>query len=388
MSELLYVNPDVLFRLHEGVWLLSNPRLRTHVELSANASDAVGAMGRLNEGAKLDRWFDALKDCSAFDRTEAFFGSHGLHTDHSGLASRTRPEYFGAELVELLQRSLFLISNREQSLEVLKPLTNVFDRSHLGNFHQRVGQYLTLDRRSQKPWRDWHDQKFSSDGRSLRPGPYRDIQEYFFDQYFSAHAVPGQTVLDFGCGNGYYSNKFANHGMVVLALDSSHELLEIARANYDQSRNISFDRVSSLVESVRYLNALSAQSLDVIYLQDTLLLLLEPEHATPDPAFPDLMRAFRRLLAPGGRLMSMEPNAVFWLCGRYGDPQSPYAVVTEYRHNLFNVAPTLDRVLPHFASVGMALVEYEHPLPRPGSDDRAFIQEFPIWDFLVFGAVA
>jgi SAM-dependent methyltransferase len=388
VPELLYVNPDVLFRLQEGVWLLSNPRLRTHLELSAKAGEAVGALGRLNEGAELTRWVDALKECSGFDRTEAFFGAHGLHTDHSGLAARARVECVGAQLVALLCRRLFLISNREQSLEMLKPLENVFDRSHLGNFHQRVGQYLTLEKRSRKPWRDWHDQKFSPDGRALRPGPYREIQEYFFDHYFSQRAVSGQSVLDFGCGNGYYSSKFANQGAVVLALDSSDELLQIARANYGQSPSVSFVCVSDLAKSVEYLKALPERSLDIIYLQDTLLLLLTPDDSTQDPALPDLIRAFGRLLAPGGRLMSMEPNAVFWLSGRYGDPQCPYAIVTEYRHSLFNVAPTLDKVLPWFSSAGMALVEYDHPLPRPGSPDREFIQEFPIWDFLVFGALA
>jgi SAM-dependent methyltransferase len=388
MPDLLHVNPDAIFRMHEGLWLLSNPRLRTHVEFSANAGAAFAAMSRLSEGADLNLWSESLKVCSGFDRTERFFGSHGLHTDHSGLTSRAGAECFGTDLVELLRQRLFLIASREQSLEVLKPLSNIFDRAHLGSFHQRVGQYLVLEKRAREPWRDWHDQKFSSDGLSLRPGPYRDLQEKFFDQYFSKHTRSGKAVLDFGCGNGYYSNKFANLGMAVLALDSSSELLEVARANYGHSSNVTFGHVPTLRKSVEYLNRLPAQSLDFIYLQDTLLLLLEPEHGSQDPAIEDLLHAFRRLLAPRGRLMSMEPNAVFWLCGRYGDPQSPYAIVTEYRHHVFNVAPTLDRILPHLSRAGMGLVEYEHPSPRPGSPDGEFAREFPIWDFLVFGAVA
>lgn len=388
MSNSLHVNPDAIFRMHDGVWLFSNPRLRTHVELSANAGDAFGVINRLSDGADWDLWSESLKPCSGFDRTQSFFGGRGLHADHSGVTSRVSAECFGSALVDLLRQRLFLLSSREQSLDILKPLTNIFDRTHLGSFHQRVGQYLVLDKRARQPWRDWHDQKFSSDGRSLLAGPYRDIQENFFDQYFSKCAKSVKAVLDFGCGNGYYSNKFANLGMAVLAIDSSHELLEIARTNYQHSSNISFEHSSTLRESVEYLNSLPAQSLDLIYLQDTLLLLFEPEHGQRDPALPELLRAFRRLLAPKGRLMSMEPNAVFWLCGRYGDPQSPYAVVTEYRHNVFNVAPTLDRILPHLASAGMGLIEYGHPSPRPGSPDGEFAHEFPIWDFLVFGAVA
>ena len=389
MSDPFYINPDTIFRMHRGAWLLSNPRLRTHVELSANPGEAFGAIARLEKGADVEQWSESLKSCSGFDRTQSFFGAGGLHTDHSGLTTRVGAECFGSSLVDLLRQRLFLLSTREESLDVLKPLTNVFDRGHLGSFHQRVGQYLILDKRTRQPWRDWHEQKFSSDGRSLLPGPYRDIQEHFFDQYFSKRAASSKAVLDFGCGNGYFSNKFANLGMTVLAIDSSQELLEIARANYrHHSSSISFEHLSTLGESVKYLNSLPARCMDIIYLQDTLLLLFEPESGQRDRALPELLCAFRRLLAPNGRLMSMEPNAVFWLCGRYGDPRSPYAVVTEYRHNVFNVAPTLDRILPHLASAGMGLIEYEHPSPQLGMPDGEFAQEFPIWDFLVFGSVA
>jgi hypothetical protein len=82
----------------------------------------------------------------------------------------------------------------------------------------------------------------------------------------------------------------------------------------------------------------------------------------------------------------MEPNPIFWLASRYGDPLKPYAIVTEYRHPVFNVAPTLDRLLPVMASAGFALKDIQHPAPSTAEPkaDMGYQSEFPIWDFFVF----
>ena len=71
----------------------------------------------------------------------------------------------------------------------------------------------------------------------------------------------------------------------------------------------------------------------------------------------------RCLLRAGGSFCAMEPNPSYWLAGRYGDPAQPYAVVTEYRNPVFNVAPTLDRLLPVMAQAGFALKDLRHPGP-------------------------
>ena len=47
----------------------------------------------------------------------------------------------------------------------------------------------------------------------------------------SSHLKPGMTVLELGCGSGYFTRELARSGADVIAIDVSPELLEIARTN-------------------------------------------------------------------------------------------------------------------------------------------------------------
>jgi len=47
----------------------------------------------------------------------------------------------------------------------------------------------------------------------------------------SSHLKPGMTVLELGCGAGYFTRELARSGAEVVAIDVSPELLEIAKAN-------------------------------------------------------------------------------------------------------------------------------------------------------------
>ena len=43
-------------------------------------------------------------------------------------------------------------------------------------------------------------------------------------------AERGQTILDLGCGNGYYARKLARLGVRVIAVDAAPQMIERARA--------------------------------------------------------------------------------------------------------------------------------------------------------------
>jgi len=43
---------------------------------------------------------------------------------------------------------------------------------------------------------------------------------------------PGSTLLDVGCGQGFFSSLFARHGMKVVGIDFSKQAVEVARAEY------------------------------------------------------------------------------------------------------------------------------------------------------------
>lgn len=54
-----------------------------------------------------------------------------------------------------------------------------------------------------------------------------------------AGPVAGLTVLDVGCGQGYFSRIFQAGGAKVLGCDISHELIDIAKKNSDKSIDFS-----------------------------------------------------------------------------------------------------------------------------------------------------
>jgi ubiquinone/menaquinone biosynthesis C-methylase UbiE len=71
---------------------------------------------------------------------------------------------------------------------------------------------LTNEYRRQLEWRDWE--------RALSLCPL----------------VPGQQVLDLGCGTGDVAGMMAARGLVVTGVDANEELLAAARARYSECR--------------------------------------------------------------------------------------------------------------------------------------------------------
>lgn len=379
MRESLFLSSDMLVQRVGSAWVATNPRLRTHVELDPPALQAI-VQGE-HEAISHAQWLTLLSAGNGLDRTQRGYGAQGLHADHSGLTlSGVGPWVNGEALLKLLRERAILTASDEDVLDRVQPLTGLLDQANLGTFHQRVGQYLLLDRRTTQHWREWSDQKFSPDGRTLLKGPYRQIQEPFFDSFFDQRRLAGSRILDFGCGNGYYTGKFAAHARSVVGLDNSRELLDIACVNHGKRKNLQFQLTESFEEVLGLMAQWGARSFDQIYFQDTLLLLLHPEEGSPSPLLEELFRGFRELLKPGGELHAMEPNPVFWLAGRYGYAARPFAVVTEYRNPVFQVAPTLDKVMAFMSAAGFALKNLQHPT----SGSVGFSAEFPIWDFLTF----
>jgi SAM-dependent methyltransferase len=384
-TELLVFNSECFLRVVDGELIISNPKLRHHVKIDVKTA---GLIFEHANGLCDAEWRKHLVECSGWDRTERFMGVQGLVTDPSGLRAHSQispAEVSGDALFKLLRFRLVLIEDLGESQRKIAPMINSLDQEHLGSFHQRVGQYVLLGLREREPWRAWQNQKFTSDGLKLIGENYRQIQEPFFERRFNRQTINGLRVLDFGCGNGYFSAKFSRAGAQVTALDSSEELMALARKNYCECPGIQFVVAKSFRESITYLEQLDAGSLDLIYLQDTLLLLINPENGVASNELSELLAAFRRVLSQKGELCAMEPNAIFWLAGRYGSQAKPYAVVTEYRHPVFNVVPTLGEMLKPLAEAGFALIEYCHPEHTDKTHiDYRYAEEFPIWDFLKF----
>src|SRR5438046_6389121 len=107
----------------------------------------------------------------------------------------------------------------------------------------------------------------------------------------SRHLRPGMSVLEFGCGTGYFTRDLARSGADVVAIDVSPELLEIAKANCSAS-------------NVRYeiQNAYELSYPDAVFdsvVGSSVLHHLEIQ---------DALREIYRVLKPGGTICFTEPN--------------------------------------------------------------------------------
>jgi SAM-dependent methyltransferase len=380
---------DALLQRRGRKWFFSNPRTRSHVILNDNA---MAALAKLTDDYNEEQWTVALSDCSGIDATDEFFGEYGLHTDHSGLTRTLESELTsvrGPALFKLLCKRWLLVDKTSPAYEqYFGRIKSILDRDHMGTFHERVGQYMTIKKRLKaERWRWWHDQKFAADGCSVREGPYKNIQESFVNDYFSRKDIRGQKILDFACGNGFYSAKLAGFGAEVTGLDTSSELIDIAKSNHGSKAT--FICPSSIDEELTWLGKFNNE-FDALFMQDILLLLLNPEDGKESGGISQLLKLFFQVLKPGGCIYMMEPNPIFWLAGRYGDSANPYAVVTEYRTQQFNVMPILPSVVDAMAEAGFGLTEYLHPTHAANTNgtkaapDHDYADRFPIWDFMRF----
>jgi SAM-dependent methyltransferase len=107
----------------------------------------------------------------------------------------------------------------------------------------------------------------------------------------SNHLGPGLSVLELGCGTGYFTRELARSGADIIAIDVSPELLQIARTNCS-------------APNVRYeiQNACELSYPDSVFdsvVGSSVLHHLEIEGA---------LREIYRVLKPGGTICFTEPN--------------------------------------------------------------------------------
>ncbi|HEX4706813.1 MAG TPA: methyltransferase domain-containing protein [Candidatus Udaeobacter sp.] len=107
----------------------------------------------------------------------------------------------------------------------------------------------------------------------------------------SEHLEPGMSVLELGCGTGYFTRQLARTGADIVAIDVSPELLEIARSNCSEP-------------NVRYeiQNAYRLSYPDAVF--DSVVGSSVLHHLEIEPA----LREIYRVLKPGGKIFFTEPN--------------------------------------------------------------------------------
>ena len=131
-------------------------------------------------------------------------------------------------------------------------------------------------------------------------------------QMLSDHLRPGMTILEIGCGTGYFTRELTRRGADIVAIDVSPDLLEIAKAKYS-APNVRYE-----IQNAYALTYADAMFDSVV--GSSILHHLEIEEA---------LREIYRVLKPGGTIYFTEPNMlnpqiamqknIPWIKRRLGD---------------------------------------------------------------------
>lgn len=106
-----------------------------------------------------------------------------------------------------------------------------------------------------------------------------------------AHLKPGMTILELGCGAGYFTKELARSGAEIVAVDVSADLLEIAKANCPAS-NVRYQIQDACAITYPHATFDSVVGSSILH------------HLEMEPALQEI----RRVLKPGGTIYFTEPN--------------------------------------------------------------------------------
>jgi SAM-dependent methyltransferase len=366
----------------EGRWVIMNVFARTCLGVESSVLEFLANVENLPLSDILSKYKDTTFHIWNIER---FSNADGL------LADPTRYERdctaWGeplkadlGSLITVLTRHFILIQDERKYAERFKLKRTILDREHFGNFHQQLGQYLLLVER-ESPTKAWLDQKFTKDLKAVRTDNlYGSVQAHFLKRYFDRKIIPGNKVVDIGCGTGFYSHMMTKAGADVLGIDPNQEFITLAREEVKgQAR---FEVMNVGTEGA--LSNIPDQYADVVFMSDALLFYFVPVHPDQKADIQVLFRDIWRILKDNGTFVSVEPHYIFWLMPWLGSIDRPFTIITEYVHKVFGVTATFGRLIQSFTQNGFAVTHMEEMVPDPAFkeiDPRAyyFANEFPVW---------
>ncbi len=282
-------------------------------------------------------------------------------------------------MLKVLKQKNIIIEDYKKYLEIFQSKKTLLDNDHLGNFHQQLGQKMLIERKiNPDDW--WISQKFEKNITSIRDNLYKSIQENFLKEFFKNKFSEKNTILDLGCGVGYYSKLIAETKAKVIGVDPNKQFIEIAKQN---SEDVEY-HVAEIGNSDS-LDWIGENSIDFVFMSDALLFYFVPPNPKQKYEIQNLLKSIKRVLKRNGRLFSLEPHGIFFLRPWLGELENPFTIITEYNTKKFNITPDLTQIVKSFLEGGFDIKDLKELYSEEGiiEDKRAekFAQEFPLWWF-------
>lgn len=392
MPRHLYWNDTTLVLPHGGkVYRLFQPISRRNLlvtnEFLLFANELVGG---LEEGAAREVWntlnsAPRIVDATAFTLWQNAYVNADFFDSGAGIAQLKELAF--ADAIKLLLTSGILSTSWPPVLDLAK---RSFADRFKGNFYEQIGTEALVRRTQATTW--WTQQKFNTELTETLPTPYKFIEEVFLDRYF-AEDLPGRTVLEIGCGIGYFTNRIARHAQSVVGIDYNPSYVKMAHERWGTGSADNMDfAVGDMITMTPNEPPLCGRRFDRIVLIDTFLFLFDAVYQKP--LFDNRLRIVENLaslLAPNGRLLIFDPHPLWltpWVGGRAGGDQGeaskPIGILTEYRQRQFKVAPTLEESTQLLFDAGLRIRRVLEPsidsaYRETNAAAYAFMADIPQW---------
>jgi SAM-dependent methyltransferase len=371
----------------DGRWVLYNAFAHTALGVHADTLGFLSDLDTLGHERAVSSAADKMFTVWDVQETSNY---RGLYADPTGFIRDTatwpEPDHINApEMLDRMRKHAIVVDDEGAYKARLSAKTSVLDSEHFGNFHQALGQELIVNRR-ESPDKWWLNQKFQPDFRAVRPNLYGAVQESSLDRYFKKRFHEGHRVVDLGCGTGFYTAMIARTGASTLGVDPNAEFIAIA-----EEIAVPFGAEIDIqpIGHPGAMDSIPDDSADFVFMSDALLFYFVPVDPRDTSDVRVLLSDVRRILKPGGKFVSLEPNHAFWLKPWLGEVDHPYTVVTEHNDRWFGVGPTYRELFNTLEESEFALSHIEELTPDiafESVDPRAFhfATEFPLWQLSEF----
>jgi SAM-dependent methyltransferase len=376
-------NDVIIQSSKDGKWIFYNVFTRNSI---VTATDVLEIISDVDSGIKIEDIIKINKDKKfKIWNIERFSNYDGLLADPTRIkrdvSEWSEPENCGIiKLLDICKQKYIIVDDYEKYLEIFQSKISLLDNEHIGNFHQQLGQKMLLERKiNPDDW--WISQKFNEDISDIKNNLYKSVQENFLKEFFQSRLSKNKTILDVGCGVGYYSKLMAKTNANVIGIDPNEQFIEIAKRN---NTNVEF-KVSEIGNSDS-LDWIKENSIDFVFMSDALLFYFVPPNPKQKYEIQNLLSSIKRILKKNGRLFSLEPHGLFFLRPWLGEIKNPFTIITEYDKKKFDITPNLGQMIKAFLDGGFIIKDFKEIYGNNKieiGDKRAesFASRFPLWWF-------